>query len=198
MKQAVIFILDEYADWEASCIASRLNVNPEWQMKIASLQQGVCTSIGGFRTLVDCDLDEISQENVDLFILIGGNSWNIENKKLNSLIHQLLEQNILVAAICGAVDFLARHGHLKGYKHTGNALGVWKDYQGYKNHNDFLFQQVVVDKNLITANGTAAIEFSENILKLLNFSAENEIEKEHRLFSIGYYAYVEKYGNPFA
>lgn len=197
MKKAIIFILDEYADWEASYIASRLSISPEWEVKTASLQQGLCTSIGGFRTLVDYGLEEIPL-NLDLFILIGGNGWNIENTKLSYLTSQFLERGVPVAAICGAVDFLARFGLLNGYKHTGNALYLWAGYENYQNKTEFLSQQVVVDKNLITANGTAAIEFSEHILKLLKFAPEKDIEKEHQLFSIGYYAYVEKYGNPFA
>lgn len=196
MKKAIFFLLDQYADWEASYLASRLNNSVEWEVKTASLKAEVCISMGGFRTLVDYGLDEIPVD-IDLFVLIGGNGWNIESDKLSHLITRLLKKECVVAAICGAVDYMAKYGHLNEYKHTGNALYLWSGYECYQNQVNFLSKQVVVDKNLITANGTAAVEFSELILKVLKFGPELQIEKEHRLFSIGYCDYVEKFGNPF-
>ncbi|MFT8616771.1 MAG: type 1 glutamine amidotransferase family protein [Lentilactobacillus hilgardii] len=196
MKQAVFVILDEYADWEGAYLSSMLNQSDEWEVQTASIKPTV-SSIGGFHTSVDLTLDQISSD-VDLLILIGGNSWNIDNTKLEQIVSQRLDNDQSVAAICGAVDFLAKNGLLSSYKHTGNSLYLWKEFNNYTNGQDFIEKQVVHDQNLVTANGTAALEFTSEVLKMIHFNDDDSIEKQVALQELGFYKYSEKYGNPFA
>ncbi|HFM7479359.1 TPA: type 1 glutamine amidotransferase family protein, partial [Enterococcus faecium] len=162
MKTAITFLLEEYADWEGAYITSTLNQKEGWQNKTASIQSEV-TSIGGLKTKIDYLIEQIP-EKVDLFIMIGGNSWDIKNHHLYQIIDKLLKTDVPVAAICGAVDYLAQSGLLQGYKHTGNAQFPWLESENYQNKEDFIEQQAVKDRNLITANGTAPIEFTDLIL----------------------------------
>lgn len=46
MKTALFLMLDQYADWEGSYLASQLNQSTDWQIKTASTTPSV-TSIGG-------------------------------------------------------------------------------------------------------------------------------------------------------
>ena len=87
MKTALFLMLDQYADWEASYLASQLNQSTDWQVKTTSTTPLV-TTIGGFTTKVDYQLDCLP--TIDLLILIGGNSWNINNSLLYSLVQQHL------------------------------------------------------------------------------------------------------------
>ncbi|KRN99272.1 4-methyl-5(B-hydroxyethyl)-thiazole monophosphate biosynthesis protein [Companilactobacillus kimchiensis] len=190
-------MLNDYADWEGAYLSSQLNQNQEWTVKTASTQKEV-TSIGGFKTLVDYQLNDILNQEVDLLVLIGGNSWSLENAELKKLIAERLANNEPVAAICGAVDYLAKNGLLTGYKHTGNAQYLWKDYAEYKNPTDFQMEQVVSDKNLVTSNGTAALEFTNLVLKKIQFTSNSEVDKITDLHKLGFYQYCDKYGNPFA
>ncbi|HAP8423634.1 TPA: glutamine amidotransferase, partial [Enterococcus faecium] len=103
-----------------------------------------------------------------------------------------------VAAICGAVDYLAQSGLLQGYKHTGNAQFPWLESENYQNKEDFIEQQAVKDRNLITANGTAPIEFTDLILQAVHFETEEIREKTIRLYKLGFYDYYKKYGDPFS
>ncbi|PHM37931.1 DJ-1/PfpI family protein [Xenorhabdus innexi] len=196
MKKAIFFLLNDYADWEGAYLASRLSMTKEWLVETASLDKGICQSIGGFSIVIAYSLEEIPRD-IDLCILIGGNSWNIENNELKNLINFYLTSGIIVGAICGAVDFLAKNGLLNNYQHTGNSQYIWNEYTEYRNGNNFIKKQSITDRNLITANGTAAIEFSEQILTALYSDKRAEIEKEHELFRIGYYNYCNKYGDPF-
>lgn len=191
MKKAFFFLLDNYADWEGALLASRLNASKEWTVETVSLEKGICKSMGGFTTMIEHSIETLPH-HIDLFVLIGGNSWDIESSKLNNLIFTYLNDGVVVAAICRAVDFLAKNGMLNGYKHTGNSQYLWRDYNKYKNNN-FILKQVVTDRNLITANGTACIEFSENVLKNIDFSTPDIIKKDHELFRIGYYNYLLQY-----
>jgi putative intracellular protease/amidase len=76
--------------------------------------------------------------------LIGGHSWNIKNDRLKNWIASSLENNMIVGAICGAVDFLAKSGLINHYNHTGNALFLRQDYPNYTTHSaNFIEQQAV-------------------------------------------------------
>lgn len=196
MKQVIFVVLDEYADWEGAHLSSMLNQSNEWEVKTASVKDEVI-SIGGFHTKIDLNLDQIPK-NADLLVLIGGNSWNLENQKLKHLIGQRLINNQPVAAICGAVDYLAKNGLLNNYKHTGNAVYIWNEFHNYTNSENFIEKQVVHDQNLVTANGTAALEFTAEVLKMVHFNDDHAIEKQVALQELGFYKYCDKYGNPFA
>lgn len=37
MQTALFLMLDQYADWEGSYMASQLNQSPDWQVKTASI-----------------------------------------------------------------------------------------------------------------------------------------------------------------
>ena len=130
--------------------------------------------------------------------MIGGNSWDIKNHHLYQIIDKLLKTDVPVAAICVAVDYLAQSGLLQGYKHTGNAQFPWLESENYQNKEDFIEQQAVKDRNLITANGTAPIEFTDLILQAVHFETEEIREKTIRLYKLGFYDYYKKYGDPFS
>ncbi|WP_406822338.1 hypothetical protein WOC45_08620 [Staphylococcus aureus] len=52
-------------------------------------------------------------------------------------------------------------------------------------------------RNLVTANGTAALEFAELILKGLEFDSKENIERQIYMYQRGFYEYCNKYGNPY-
>ncbi|GEK07026.1 glutamine amidotransferase [Schleiferilactobacillus harbinensis] len=188
-------MMDDYADWEGAYLARMLNTAPDWTVKTASAQK-VIHSIGGFTTQMDYQIDQIPSECA-LLVLIGGNSWAVNNEPLKQLITSRLHTDQPVAAICGAVDYLARNGLLNQYKHTGNAQYLWRDYRAYQNQNGFLAQQTVWDRNLVTANGTAVLDFTEATLKMIRFKSAEQVHQDVDLYRLGFYEYCQKYGNPF-
>ncbi|GCF94122.1 glutamine amidotransferase [Enterococcus florum] len=196
MKQtAIFFLVDQYADWEGAYLSALLNRSEQWTIKTAALQDEV-TSIGGFTTKVDYRLADLP-EQAELFVLIGGNTWDFENEQLKSRVKRDLENGVVVGAICGAVDYLAKNGLLTSYAHTGNTIFFWSDYSNYTNPADFIEQQAVRDRNLVTANGTAPLEFTEQLLLALDFDTAEEVEKTVAMYRLGYYQYCETYGNPY-
>lgn len=194
MKTALFVLLDQYADWEGAYLMSLLNQRNDWQIKTASNLPQV-ESIGRVQTVIDLNFSKIDQM-YNLLVLIGGNSWNIHSQELYTIIEKQLTHELPVAAICGAVDYLALHGFLEGYKHTGNARFLWQDFANYQTPENFIERQAVSDQNLVTANGTAALDFTEFSLQLIGDSMI-EAKKEVDLYRLGFYGYREKYGNPF-
>ena len=39
MKTAILFLVDEYADWEGAYLSSILNTSKEWEVKTASIEK---------------------------------------------------------------------------------------------------------------------------------------------------------------
>lgn len=196
MKTAVFLLLNEYADWEGAYLSSQLNQLTDWTVKIASIQKNI-HSIGGFQTKADYSINEIPLET-ELLVLIGGNSWHINSLEITNLIKNRLVAGKTVASICGAVDFLAKNGLLNDKKHTGNSVYLWQSYEQYTNLSRFLEEQVVVDEPLITANGTATLEFTNQVMKTVHALPVDQIDKTTNLYKLGFYKYCDKFGNPYA
>lgn len=191
MKTALFVLLNQYADWEAAYLLSLLNQRDDWQVRTAS-NLSRAESIGGLNTIIDLKFSEMKQ-NFDLVVLIGGNSWNIYSQELYGLVERQLIHGQPVAAICGAVDYLAENGFLEGYYHTGNDRFLWEAFSNYQIPENFLEKQAVNDRNLVTANGTAVLEFTELSLQLIGDSLI-EAKKAVDLYRLGYYEYRKKYG----
>lgn len=195
MKTAYLIFMDQYADWEGAYLASQLNQREDWQVKTASTSE-VVTSIGGLKLQVDMGLDLIPA-TAALVVMIGGNAWQRAIPMLTTLIRQRLEQGLPVGAICGAVDYLARNGLLTNYRHTGNSQFLWQNDDQYVNPNEFEAQQVVVDHNLVTANGTGTLEFTSAILTLIDCN-DDTAKQAILLQQLGYYEYCRQFGDPYS
>jgi putative intracellular protease/amidase len=193
MRKAAIFYTNEFADWEGAFIAPWLKRN-NWEVSTFSNLKNV-TSIGGMNLKVDHDLDSLTQYDPDLLILIGGNTWvDFQNEKLVKIISDYLSSDKKVAAICGAVDFLARNGLLNDHMHTGNSKDIFLNFDNYQNGDNFVASQSVADRNLVTANGTGEIEFAVNVAKMVEPEDETAIDKYFDMYKLGYYNYIDKYG----
>ncbi|WP_251520087.1 MULTISPECIES: DJ-1/PfpI family protein [Staphylococcus] len=195
MKIATFLILDQYAEWEATYLSATLSKSDEWEIRTISTHQQV-RSIGGFNTLVDYTLENDPGDEA-LLVLVGGDSWNIEDPTVTEKVKDAFDKGIAIGAICGAVDYLARYGFLNQYIHTGNDQSLWSNYVNYQPDKHFVSQQSVADGNLVTANGTAALSFTQKVLQLVNFDTTENIEKLTYLYQNGFYRYCEKYGNPY-
>lgn len=180
---------DQYADWEGAYLASQFNQAADWQVI------PVVNSIGVFQTKVNTILPDIPLD-ANVLILIGGNSWQHDYPSLTKLISQYLLQERVVGAICGSVDDLARNGLLTGYQHTGNAQFLWQDDKQYINPTYFKDKQAVRDRNLITANGTAALDFTGEVLSAVAIN-QKKAHQEIELQRIGFCQYTKQYGNPY-
>ena len=57
----------------------------------------------------------------------------------------------------------------------------------YRGEAHFIEEQAVCDANIVTANGTGALEFAKQILLLLHTKPEQEILKWYELNRLGFY-----------
>lgn len=194
-----LYVLNTLADWEIGFITAELNTgryfdktkSPLSPVKIGNTTDPI-TTMGGIVITPDDCIDNIKFNDGDLLILPGGDAWmNEENKKVIELVPVLLDNGVVVAAICGATMALANAGILNNRKHTGNNKDLLKmtcpQYAGEDNYVDL---PAVTDDNLITATGLAPLEFAREILGRIDVMKPRTLEAWFKLFETreaGYY-----------
>ena len=185
MKQEVLFLLlNEYADWEGAFLSASLNagVMPGSEIKYVSKTVAPTLdevhSLGGFRTLPDYSFQTLPADYAAL-VLIGGMQWQSEEaEQVVPLVEDALRKGKIVGGICNASLFLGAHGFLNQVKHTSNTLPLLKQWAGdrYTNEAGYIEKQAVSDQKIVTANGTGYIEFTRELLLLLEADTPDRIE----------------------
>lgn len=192
MKKNVLFvILDQYADWEAAYLSSLLLAlgRDKFVVKTVSLTKDPIHSLGGFTVLPDYDIQSIPQD-FEGVILIGGMSWRTEAaRQVEPLVKDALSKGKVVAGICDASAFLGTIGVLNAIDHTSNDINDLKQWAGeaYTGENNYMKQDVVRSHNVITANGTATLEFAKEVMIALNVASENKIQEWYNFYKLGIY-----------
>lgn len=192
MKKTILFvILQQYADWEAAYITSAITMlgQGQYDIKTVSLSKESVQSIGGFRVLPDCDITS-APNDYEALILIGGMTWRNENAKaVKTLVEDCCQRGKVLGGICDASAFLGTVGVLNDVYHTSNDLNDLKQWAGsvYTGEEKYVAKQAICDKNIITANGTAPMEFAKEILFALNAASEEKITDWYNFHKLGFY-----------
>lgn len=190
-------LLDQYADWEAAYLASALTSFGH-AVQTVSPQGEPVRSMGGFSLLPGGGLDAIPPEAAGL-VLIGGLSWRSGAAgPVAPLVRQVRDRGGVVAAICDAAGFLGTLGLLNNARHTCNDLADLKQWAGdrYAGEALFLPRQAVRDGKLVTANGTAPLEFALETLLALGAAPERDLRDWYRFHKLGFYTVPLPEGRP--
>lgn len=194
MKEILYVLLNDYADHEIAFISQIVNGDkqglrkePKYTNRIVAATMDPVRSFGGLRTLPDYTYDTIPSDYAAL-ILIGGLGWlNPEADKILPLVKNAIDNNKPIGAICNAASWMAKQGLLNNIKHTGNGIEQLKYWGGsnYTNEAGYVNEQVVCDNNIITANGSAHLEFSCELQKLLAIDTPEQIERYCMFYKLG-------------
>lgn len=190
MKEVLVFIFDGFADWEPAYICAELNApDTGYVVRTISLDKEVKVSMGGFHVIPDYSVTDWP-DDFGLLILAGGTAWiEQKNNGILPVVDHAVSHHIPVGAICNAVNFLAENGYLDHIKHSGNTLEFMKaQAPHYKGDKNFVEAQAVCDGNIITANGSAALEFAKKISELLEVKSEQERQECYQLHKFGFYS----------
>lgn len=192
MKKTILFIiLEQYADWEVAYISSAFYMlgQGNYEVKTVSLTKDYIASIGGFHVVPDYDIQSIPLD-YEALILIGGMSWRNEKAQLvKPLVENCYQNGKVLGGICDASAFLGTVGVLNNINHTSNDLNDLKQWAGkvYTGEEKYIMKQAVSDNNIITANGTAALEFAKEVLITLKVASEEKIIEWYNFHKLGYY-----------
>ena len=145
--------------------------------------------------MISCDTESdglLARKNDTFCVQLGTgeNNYIIVLYNNNYTFQELipyLENKILVGAICDGATFMADNGYLDNISHTGNSLSHLKE-KAPKYNGEWLFKekQAIYDNNIITANGTAPLEFVREILLALNMlGGKNKVDEWYNLYKQG-------------
>lgn len=199
MKEVLLVILDQYADWEAAHVAAALSDpdegEPKYDVKTVSLDKKPVRSIGRFTVLPDYDLAS-APEDCAAVLLIGGYSWRKpEALPVAEFVRRAREHGVLIGGICDGSVFLGMNGFLNEVRHTSNTLDSLKAAAGehYTNEANYIREQAVSDGGIITANGFAQLEFAREVLTALQAAPQTEIDEWYDYYKLGLYEAAGKH-----
>lgn len=177
MKFAVLYY-DGFSEFEIvlACLFFK-----EEELLTVGLEGKEYRSEGNQRFLADQTLAEMDVDSLDLFIIPGGEpDLLVDNEILKDVIERLLAGGKIVAGICGGASALAGMGFLDGKKCTGMGSGKDTDRPSwsYFANTDFSEDHVVVDGNLITAQGQAYVEFAIELARQMDLGEDPQDYEE--------------------
>ncbi len=186
-KKICVFLFDGYSDWEISYLTPEISKSERFELVYFSENGNKVVSMGGLQVIPMASLNDLKIGGIEVLILPGGEVWEKrEITSINNLVLKLFENGKTIAAICGATFYLGQLGILNKLNHTSNDLNYLKavvpEYTGQEFYQDKLAE---TDKNIITANGIAPIEFAIEIFRKIQIKSDAEIGKWFQLFKNG-------------
>lgn len=182
MGKILCYIYEEMADFEISLLLHRLRNAGAREIISISETTAPVTAQSGLtyipdKTIADIMLTEqdvISENSVLLAdieaLIIPGGPIDNEQNAICPLARAVAEQGKLLAAICFAPQFLGRAGILDSYQYTTSCSEAKIAQLGCEdpfNRENYVFQRTVVDRNVITAQGYAFVDFAIEVCRYL-------------------------------
>jgi len=176
MKVALLYY-DEFSEFEVVLIGL---IFRQHNFITIALEDREYRSEEGQRFLVDQVIQDVDPNEIDLLVIPGGDpELLVNNFELKIFVESLVAKNMKVAGICGGACVLAGYGILNGKRCTGLGSGRNPNIPEYQYFSDtvFLDDHVVVDGNIITAQGQAYVEFAFELARQMELR-ENQEEYE--------------------
>ncbi|MBZ9625823.1 DJ-1/PfpI family protein [Clostridium sp. FP2] len=146
-----------------------------------ALENRVYISEENQKYLPDKTIQQLNPDDIDLFIIPGGNPVQLyEKTELKEFILKLNEKNKFIAGICGGTELMVYYGLLDNKEANGDGEGFRVDESNKHIYEKIIIvdRDVVRDGNCITSIGQAFIEFSIELGKVMNIYKNDEEIKD--------------------
>ena len=194
-KEVLYVLLPQFAEHEIPFLSQPIRTDgmtmkksPKYVNKVVAESMAPVEAISGFRILPDYTFDTMPEDYAAL-VLIGGFGWASETtKNLVPIVADAIKKGKIVGAICNASSWMAQQGFLNQVRHTGNGLEQLQLWGGehYTNSENYVNAQAVSDKNIVTANGSAHLEFACEMLRLLENDSPEAINMYEQFYKQGF------------
>jgi len=131
----------------------------EWhQITVCAEQTGLCTGSFDHETSATIALKDAKGDDYDAIVFVGG-GWALKQYQNHPEYLRLAKEAKLLGAICIAPSLISDSGLFQWKRVTWRDDEEWT-WQQYIENNGWIFikQNVVVDGNIITANGPQSAE----------------------------------------
>ncbi len=183
MGKILCYIYDGMADFEISLLLHRLKNTGKKEIIAISEDLRTLVAQSGLHYIADKKIEDVvNLDNVEALVIPGGPINNNQNA-ICDIICEMINRNKLVAAICFAPQFLGRAGILSRFSYTTSCSAEKIQQLGCEDpfdRSNFINQRCVVDRNLITAQGYAFVDFAEAVCDYLEIF-ESDTQKYEQL-----------------
>lgn len=192
MAAIFLYVTDTLADWECGHVLAELHSGrylkdpaSRYDLVLCGRTMDPVTTMGGLYMAPKVLFQDIRPGAGDLVLLPGSDTWlDPVQAPILEKVRMLLDEGVVVAAICGATMALANAGLLDKRSHTSNDKAALKMCcPGYSGEEFYVSEPAVTDGNLITAGSFAPIEFATHIFRRLDVMSTETLTAWHGLFT---------------
>jgi protease I len=143
------------------------------EVKTISSKKGTAIGADGGEVKIDYTISEVNVKDFDAIVFIGGPgmSKNIDNVSFHDLAQEVVVEKKLLGGICIAPALLAKAGVLGGKEATVWSHYLTKEPINILKRSGVFYKDldIVVDGNIVTANGPGAAEdWAVKIVEILS------------------------------
>ncbi|GIN72824.1 hypothetical protein J14TS2_32990 [Bacillus sp. J14TS2] len=169
LKYTVILLYPRFSEYELSVLLSVLQQGRKRTMYVG-LDDQVVKGEAGLSCIPETTIKDIDLEHIDSIVLPGVDDFEhlVNHKELSAFLLKVNDQRRLIGAISSAPYFLSMSGILADKKFTTGLTADQREFLGTFTEDNFVNSQVVVDDYIITAKGSAFIDFAFKFGDYLN------------------------------
>jgi len=174
MKKTAVLIYPNFSGYELTTALSIL-MQGKKPISVISIDKEPVREEAGLTVMADLTVDQVNYEEFDSLLLTGCmDIFNVlPNTVYTDFIQNISKQdNFIIASISSSPALLAKAGLLKNKKYTVGLMEEARKASGLFEGANYIDELIVQDGNLITARGSAFIEFGIQFGKLLNLQFE--------------------------
>jgi len=169
MKKILLVVAGEGFQHQEYFDTAKVLKHADFEVHIASDISSDAISDNGEKIAVDCILEKVNPIDFDGIFFIGGPGAlkHLDNQESNRILNEMMILERPYGAICIAPRILARAHVLVGKRATG-----WDEDNELaqifaQNNVEYVRESVVVDGNIVTANGPEAAHAFGEAIKVL-------------------------------
>lgn len=181
MGKILCFVPENCADFEAVLALHLLNGEKGLQVRTVGFSRGPVAVMSGLTLAADYTLEEAAELKDVRALIMPGGPLKERDGRLVDFIVPLHKRGALLAAICFAPQYLARCGLLDTHRYTTSCTPEHVRKAGIPDpfpRENYVNERVVIDGNIITAQGHAFVDFAFAIAEYLGAAAGQEDEYE--------------------
>ena len=174
MRTIALYTTETMADWEYAYLTTQITGAEQLKpgrFRLLLVGDGLepVRTLGNLPLKPEADLDTLQaladDGSLAALIIPGGDHYEAGHERLIEAVGRLVDEEIPVAAICGATLLLARGGFLDERRHTSNAA-PYLEASGYRGGTHYAETPVVTDRGVTTASGIHAIPFTAEVMRI--------------------------------
>ncbi|MGD6777556.1 DJ-1/PfpI family protein [Sutcliffiella horikoshii] len=156
-----ILLYQRFSEYELSVLLSVLHQSDKKVIYIG-LDEQVVKGEAGLKCVPETTIHEVDLKMLDSIVLPGVDDFEhlVEHQELAAFLVSAYDNKRVIAAISSAPYLLSMSGLLSEKKYTSGLTVDQRNFLGTFNEDNYVETHVVLDDTIITAKGSAFIEFA--------------------------------------